>query len=169
MNWEAIGAIGEVAGAIGVIATLIYLAIQIRSNTKAMRAQSISDVTHNMKTEMGFILQGHDNAAMLMKMQKDEPMTDKELMLADAFLTAAFITRQNEYFQYQQGILDLEVLHSTKHPIVLLLSSPTSRSWWDNEGKLMVAESFAQYVDEVLVENEKRAWWFNEENPDVTT
>ena len=33
MNWEAIGAIGEVAGALGVIATLAYLAVQIRQNS----------------------------------------------------------------------------------------------------------------------------------------
>ncbi len=30
MNWEAIGAVGEVLGAIGVIVTLGYLAVQIR-------------------------------------------------------------------------------------------------------------------------------------------
>jgi hypothetical protein len=36
MNWEAIGAIGEVAGAFGVIATLGYLAFQIRQNTKQL-------------------------------------------------------------------------------------------------------------------------------------
>ena len=33
MNWEAIGAIGEVVGAIGVVVTLGYLAYQIRQNT----------------------------------------------------------------------------------------------------------------------------------------
>jgi len=37
MNWEAIGAVGEILGAIGVIATLGYLAVQIRQNTKSNR------------------------------------------------------------------------------------------------------------------------------------
>lgn len=36
MNWEAIGASGEVVGAIAVILTLLYLAIQIRQNTRAV-------------------------------------------------------------------------------------------------------------------------------------
>ena len=35
MNWEAIGAIGEIVGAIAVIATLFYLSIQIRQNATA--------------------------------------------------------------------------------------------------------------------------------------
>jgi len=40
MNWEAIGAIGEVVGAAGVIASLMYLAVQIRQNTKSVRRAS---------------------------------------------------------------------------------------------------------------------------------
>ena len=36
MSWEAIGAIGEVVGAVAVLVTLIYLAQQIRQNTRSM-------------------------------------------------------------------------------------------------------------------------------------
>ena len=46
MNWEALGAIGEIVGAAGVIATLVYLSVQLRQNTKALRSnawQSIQD------------------------------------------------------------------------------------------------------------------------------
>lgn len=36
MNWEAIGALGEIAGAVAVIVTLLYLAKQIRQNSKSL-------------------------------------------------------------------------------------------------------------------------------------
>jgi len=36
MNWEAIGAIGEIVGALAVVASLAYLVIQIRQNTAAV-------------------------------------------------------------------------------------------------------------------------------------
>ena len=36
MNWEALGAIGEIVGAVAVIATLAYLAVQIRQNSLAL-------------------------------------------------------------------------------------------------------------------------------------
>ncbi len=42
MNWAAIGAIGELAGAIGVIATLGYLAFQIRQNTRQLVQNELS-------------------------------------------------------------------------------------------------------------------------------
>jgi len=36
MNWEAISAIGQIVGAIAVLITLIYLAIQMKQNTSAV-------------------------------------------------------------------------------------------------------------------------------------
>jgi hypothetical protein len=37
MNWEAIGAVGEVFGAIAVVVSVIYLAIQVRKQTEEAR------------------------------------------------------------------------------------------------------------------------------------
>ena len=37
MNWEAIGAVAELVGAIGVVASLVYLAFQIRQSTSQMQ------------------------------------------------------------------------------------------------------------------------------------
>ena len=36
INWEAIGAVGEIAGAIAVIATIFYLSLQIRQNSRSL-------------------------------------------------------------------------------------------------------------------------------------
>ena len=42
MNWEAISAIGEIVGAAGVIATLVYLAYQIRQNTTQLEQNTLA-------------------------------------------------------------------------------------------------------------------------------
>jgi len=39
MNWEAIGSIGEVVGAIAVLVTLVYLTLQVRQGNRLMQAQ----------------------------------------------------------------------------------------------------------------------------------
>jgi hypothetical protein len=41
MNWDAIGAIGEIVGAIAVIATLVFLAIQIRQSNQSQRESNV--------------------------------------------------------------------------------------------------------------------------------
>jgi len=38
MNWDAIGAIAELAGALAVIATLAYLAVQLRQNSALLKS-----------------------------------------------------------------------------------------------------------------------------------
>lgn len=41
MNWDAVGAIGEVIGATGVIVTFAYLAVQIGQNTVSLKASTM--------------------------------------------------------------------------------------------------------------------------------
>ncbi|MFT7651940.1 MAG: hypothetical protein ACI9UU_001047 [Candidatus Azotimanducaceae bacterium] len=47
MNWDSLGAIAELAGAVGVIGSLIYLGSQIRQNSRHIESsiyQSTNDV-----------------------------------------------------------------------------------------------------------------------------
>jgi hypothetical protein len=45
MNWDAIGAIAELLGAIATVATLLYLAVQIRRNSAVGRATGTTAVS----------------------------------------------------------------------------------------------------------------------------
>jgi len=40
MKWHALGAISETIGAIGVIASLLYVALQVRANTRASAVEA---------------------------------------------------------------------------------------------------------------------------------
>lgn len=46
MNWDAIGAVGEVIGAVAVIVTIAYLARQIRENSNQVRVSSRLSLGH---------------------------------------------------------------------------------------------------------------------------
>ena len=48
MNWDAVGAIAELLGAIGVIGSLIYVASQVRASTVASKVESKLRLTQNM-------------------------------------------------------------------------------------------------------------------------
>ncbi len=51
MDWNAIGAVAEIVGAAGVIISLLFVAIQIRSNTQALRS---TEYQYIHDTEDGF-------------------------------------------------------------------------------------------------------------------
>ena len=42
MNWDAIGAIAELMATIGAIAALVYLALQLKHNTEALRKSELA-------------------------------------------------------------------------------------------------------------------------------
>ena len=66
-----IGSIGEFVGAMGVIATLVYLALQIRHNTHSTRAMTFS----SLATAWQEMFQGFDPAAydLLIRALVDDP------------------------------------------------------------------------------------------------
>ena len=55
MNWEIIGATGEWAGAVAVVITLFYLAMQIKQNTKAMRGGTSFSVNDSLAKNLSAI------------------------------------------------------------------------------------------------------------------
>ena len=45
MNWDAIGAVGEIVGASAVVLSLAYLAVQIRLQNRESRASTVTHLT----------------------------------------------------------------------------------------------------------------------------
>ncbi len=45
MDWNAIAAVGEILGAVAVVATLLYLSKQIRQNARAVQVAALRDTT----------------------------------------------------------------------------------------------------------------------------
>ena len=84
MNWEAIGAIGEIVGAGAVVASLLYLAIQTRSNAKALKANALWDaeaVFARVNYDQAFDPVFSDIASKaFLPTSKPEDLTDSEMI-----------------------------------------------------------------------------------------
>ena len=117
MNWDAIGAIAESLGAIGVIATLVYLAVQIRQNTLALedtKRLSIAQA-YERRAQMAHdsIIQLRDSANTLEALTKfnregSDNLTDIERARVIFDQIAAWERLDNAYKQRQLGFLDDE-------------------------------------------------------------
>ena len=101
MNWEAIGAVGEILGAAAVVMTLAFLVVQLRLNNVAIKAQTRSAVTDQV------LAIGHDQLsnphllAAQLKVISGSPLDDTEERLMYVFLFHWF--RQWENVFYQSG------------------------------------------------------------------
>lgn len=123
MTIMELGAIGEFVGAIGVIATLIYLAVQIRQNTRAMNEgrrlalaqtyQMRSDALQEMlvaaaSSEIGAILVRLTGAGYPENVAALDQLSDEERGRFRQWQIAQQTHWDNMHYQYQQGFLDAE-------------------------------------------------------------
>ena len=121
MNWEAIGAIAESLGAIGVIATLAYLAVQIRQNTRALedtRRLSLAQA-YERRAQMVHdnLIQLRDSSHALAAMTKfyeqgTDGLTDIERHRVMMDQAAQWERIDNVFKQRQLGFIDDEFFES---------------------------------------------------------
>jgi hypothetical protein len=72
MNWNAIGAVGEIVGALAVVFTLIYLARQISQNTGVSSAEQNRAVMESYADFNNVILANAEVAELLVKLEEPE-------------------------------------------------------------------------------------------------
>jgi hypothetical protein len=94
MNWDAIGAIGEIAGAIAVVLSLMYLATQIRQNTKVAQSNTRQGVTNSAMIGGQMLAENRDLASFLLKLNSGEELESHELFRLNSM--AYFTTRNLE-------------------------------------------------------------------------
>jgi len=90
MDWDAIGAIGEVIGAAGVIFSLVYLATQIRSSSKQANADAIYNLQKGQSDVMEAFTINPDLAKLLAKARRGDPLDDSEDIQLD-FIVARVV------------------------------------------------------------------------------
>lgn len=65
MDWEVAATIAEIVGAVGVIASSVYLALQIRQSTKVSRAESTKDLYHASRSAV-LDIESNDSLAKIL-------------------------------------------------------------------------------------------------------
>ena len=156
MNWEAIGAIGEVAGAIGVIVTLIYLSIQIRHNTRSSRLASFQSTTE-MLTTVNTLIAGNDEIADIFARIYNEPdpeLTPKDRIKFTFTNLCLFRAWETAYFQRSEGMALHQSWLRYEQSIRAQIAVPRVREWWLNN-TFGFTEEFRQYVQSLIDEQER--------------
>ena len=108
MTLEQLGSLGEAIGGIAVVVSLIALAVQMRQNTRAIRAESARAAEADwatMNTE--FSLHMSTELAMKIHTAKGiDELTPEELMQAQVTLRAVWHQLTSEYYLYRDGVHD---------------------------------------------------------------
>ena len=105
MNWDAIGAIGEIAGAIAVFLTLLYLATQLKQNSASTRASTYSSTTDGWHSYLQS--QTVEDLELMIKLAADhESLTNPEFYRGYYLCRALFRRMEHDYYQFRAGTFD---------------------------------------------------------------
>lgn len=152
MNWDAFGAIGEFGGAVAVVVSLLYLAAQVRHNTRAVQGATAHSVTERQQAELHW---SHEIASIFTKaIETPHDLTSAEAWSLSEWLTAAVVMRQNEFRQYRLGLLSEDVWKQSENVILMLLAFPWGRNWWNVLGREQVRPELAAHIDQLLQDSE---------------
>jgi hypothetical protein len=147
MNWEAVGAIGEVVGAVGVIGTLAYLAVQIGQNTKVVRSATRQAVSSEQR-EIGYqIIKDPEvrEAAKYWFNPEDSPAADAQ-MRNEMWLRGFLRMSENQYYQKRDGTFEDAIWEGYVENMMVIFSQPNFQAWWPEKRKLYSTD-FMAFVD----------------------
>ncbi len=155
MNWEAIGALGEAIGAVGVIASLLYLAMQVRASTRASAVESKLASTRFYTDFLGSLIQSPELNELYLRGRKDlGSLTSPEYHRFSNLSFQAFAFFSAGYFQFSRGTLSEPDWYENRAVIQFWLRGAGCRDWWEKAGRHMFGEEFVAFIESEMPRND---------------
>jgi hypothetical protein len=140
----------QILGGIGVIASLIYVAIQIRNNARAVRAATYHQVSNTFITHWDSLAHSPETLSVMLRGGKDFASLSGHVEQSRYYLTSMATMRrfENAWFQYKVGVLKESDWKAIAYDMDALFAYPGTRFAWDGIKNRSSVE-FRKYVDEV--------------------
>ena len=148
VNWDAVGAVAEAMGALGVILTLLYLVRQINQNTAATRstaAAAYSEASLAIATILSRDVE--TNSRFYRYLENPEQLTLEEQRHAQAIVSSYLHAMEQACDLYTEGALTEEKWQSRFKQIVWIAVTPGFALYWQQYSGVY-AETFVGYVEE---------------------
>ena len=151
MDLSDLGNLGEFLGAIAVVFSLIYLSLQVRQNTGAVRASTYLGLTNGWQDFL-MALEERDFELMAKAIQEPSSVTESELLRIYYRVRVTFRRYENDYFQYRAGNFDRAAWEGYWRSIQQdTLANPLIVAMWKLQ-RTHFDENFSCVMDEAVAE-----------------
>ena len=163
MNWDAVGAIAELAGALGVVASLAYLAVQIRQNTAQMERSARASRGAAYQGVVGY-MQGHSSPVALdadtseivrQGLQDIGSLSEAEHFRFNWIMGGQLISYDNAFYQSKDGVVSLERWETMLCQLRWFLAAPGFRDWWESYSHESLGTEFVEVITSEINEIER--------------
>lgn len=153
MNWEAIGAVSETVGVIVVVASVWYLAIQIRKQTDEARMTATRELARDFN-DIGADLTRDAELLHLYRIAISDidSLEDNDRLRIGFLFNRAFRTFEQHYLHVSGDTIEATYLESVNTRIREFMSFPGVQRWWElNRDSYEI--NFRTYVEVLLEES----------------
>ena len=139
---EALGNIGDFVGGLAVIATLVYLALQVRQNSQLLRNAAQESATAASHLTHGLAAQSPENAAVFHKGLIDlDSLSPEEQTHFFLLIMNVFMQMDYAYQSHKTGVLSATQWETQWIGVKWYLTRPGVRMWWQRRGHQVIGHS----------------------------
>ena len=131
MELEVYTLIAEVVAAVAVVVTLIYISIELRQNTRALRTSAYQDMVGNTMQIVMPLMADRELAEFFYRAQENsDTLTDQEKLRWHLLMLACFRHWDNLYYQYRIGNLEAEMWDGYDRTMGAWVESQSWSEWF---------------------------------------
>jgi hypothetical protein len=150
---QSLANIGEIIGAVTVVLSLIYLAVQIRQSTKAQRTENHSRALDRLAAMQSSLSQDDEFSLMFSKGAVDtSKLTPRERIRFTWSLYEAFGAFEFMFHASKTDAIPEEVWRRWSYAVAWWLTFPGVQAWWSSK-PLPFTDSFTSFVESLLEDN----------------
>ncbi len=144
---EALGNMGDFVGGIGVVATLIYLAVQIRQNTRAMKMASRQEIVAGARDWNRMFLDPRIAAAYERGLQAYPEIDAEAHAQFRSVMHDLALFMQGAFAMWESGALEDETYRAYLDFFVSHLGTVGGAAWWDTARPIYMSRMVASFDD----------------------
>jgi hypothetical protein len=150
MDLDTLAKLGEFVGGFFVVVSLVYLAHQVRQNTRSLRTENYARVLERMSTLQSRLAADADlNRVMIVGAEDPARLSRADRIRFSWALYELFGAGEFMYHQACDEALPAAVWARWDASIAWWLSHPGMRAWWENKPAPLTAD-FEAYGNEIM-------------------
>jgi hypothetical protein len=152
MSLQELAELGAAMSGVGVIASVIYVSIQIRHNTRAVRASAFQQVVNSFAAISFDIAKDKGLVDLYLRAGRDFASLGEVERAQYSLMLLSFLRRaENVYFQTEIRMLQTQHWSGIRDSIKAIIASPGAQTCW-GEIKNRLNPEFRAFIDELIAE-----------------
>jgi hypothetical protein len=160
MNWDAVGAIGEIIGAVAVVISLLYLSNQIRHGTRTAEDAAFREVFGHVGTLVQWMNEPQHRPVLLKGLLEYDSLAPEEKVTFDSMLTMLLTYVESAVISNSAELIKDETMGNWREYVgTRYFAYPGAQQWWHGTKGIYI-QGLQNWVDDMIEEVDMAAdYW----------